>query len=254
MYGKLVHKVRCWGLFFQPVGHNQRILGHTSRIFPWSKFRNHGRSHICFDVGSREVCNEAPLIRHCTDSAAKELKGLVKLTFPSMYIEHWGQSSSFIGLPLPNFVFYAPLLRSEYPSIAYPCWDHSARTVVRNLMNSNITIVCGELKDIWFAHLEESPSCFNREAFQYHSIDQTKLWCYQSNPNSGNNSRITYTCTRVKGNTVVSQGICLDARWNWPSAKVISLISTSSCKRVLNEEYRKSWSWGHTWYFPWRFF
>lgn len=51
----------------------------------------------------------------------------------------------FIGLSIPGFRFYAPIFRAPYPSIAYPCWDHSGRTVVRNLMNENITIVCGIL-------------------------------------------------------------------------------------------------------------
>ena len=39
------------------------------------------------------------------------------------------------------------MFRAPYPSIAYPCWDHSGRTVVRNLMNENITIVCGILSN-----------------------------------------------------------------------------------------------------------
>ena len=101
---------------------------------------------LMLEVEKYAIRHNLPLIGHCTDSAANALKGLVKLATPSTYMDHCPTHSiKFIGLPLPNFVFYAPFLRSEYPSIAYPCWDHSARTVVRNLMNSNITIVCGEL-------------------------------------------------------------------------------------------------------------
>ena len=42
---------------------------------------------------------------------------------------------------MKGFVFYASILR-EVPSITYPCWDHSGRTSIRNLMNENIKIVC----------------------------------------------------------------------------------------------------------------
>ena len=38
-------------------------------------------------------------------------------------------------------MFFAPLLRVSNASIAYPCWDHSGRTVLRNLMNARISIV-----------------------------------------------------------------------------------------------------------------
>ena len=41
---------------------------------------------------------------------------------------------------MKGFVFHAPILR-EFPSIAYPCWDHSGRTPIRNLMNQKIKIV-----------------------------------------------------------------------------------------------------------------
>ena len=47
----------------------------------------------------------------------------------------------FLGLNMKNFVFFAPFIRSSFPSIAYPCWDHSGRTSIRNLMNVNIKIV-----------------------------------------------------------------------------------------------------------------
>ena len=35
----------------------------------------------------------------------------------------------------------APCFCKKYPSIAYACWDHSGRTVLRNLMNRNRTII-----------------------------------------------------------------------------------------------------------------
>ena len=103
---------------------------------------------LMLEVEKYAIRYSLPLIGHCTDSAANALKALVTLATPSTYTKHCPSTSvKFLGLPLPNFVFFAPFLRSEYPSIAYPCWDHSARTVVRNLMNSNITIVCGELEN-----------------------------------------------------------------------------------------------------------
>ena len=41
---------------------------------------------------------------------------------------------------MTGFVYFAPILR-KYPSVAYPCWDHSGRTSIRNLMNEKIKIV-----------------------------------------------------------------------------------------------------------------
>ena len=85
---------------------------------------------------------------HCTDSAANALNALIKLASPSTYTRKLpAHPLQFVGLPIKNFTFYAPFLRQGYPSIAYPCWDHSGRTVVKNLMNENITIVSGVLCD-----------------------------------------------------------------------------------------------------------
>ena len=86
-----------------------------------------------------------PLIGHCTDSAANSLSALIKVASPVTYQIPTLPQLTFLGLPKKDFVFFAPFLRSKYPTIAYPCCDHSARTVVRNLMNKNITIVCGKL-------------------------------------------------------------------------------------------------------------
>ena len=76
-----------------------------------------------------------PLIGHCTDSAANSLNALIKLASSETFK---GFTLSYIGLPLEDYVFCAPFLRPAYPSIAYPCWDHSGRTVLRNLMNANV--------------------------------------------------------------------------------------------------------------------
>ena len=44
-----------------------------------------------------------------------------------------------------EFCIFCPFIRSDFPSIAYPCWDHSARTVLRNLVKKNIQLVSGVL-------------------------------------------------------------------------------------------------------------
>ena len=60
---------------------------------------------------------QLPLIGHCTDSAANSLSGLVKLASPSTYANVC--NLTFIGLPLENYVFLGPFIRSTYPSVAY---------------------------------------------------------------------------------------------------------------------------------------
>ena len=84
------------------------------------------------------------LVGHCTDSTSNALSALLTLSSPSTY-KHVVESITFLGLPRKDFTFFAPFLRPGFPSIAYPCWDHSGRTSVRNLMNSNIPIVAGIL-------------------------------------------------------------------------------------------------------------
>lgn len=86
------------------------------------------------------------LVGHCTDSAANALNALTKHVSPGTY----GSLSSipaFLGLSRVDFIFFVPFLHPRYPAIAYPCWDHSARTVLRNLMNNKITVVCGTLEN-----------------------------------------------------------------------------------------------------------
>ena len=89
-----------------------------------------------------KLCNkyELSLVGHCTDSASNSLRALVTLATPSTYV-NISSNVKFLGLPMDGFVFYAPVLRKGYASIAYPCWDHCGRTAIRNLMNENIKIV-----------------------------------------------------------------------------------------------------------------
>ena len=42
---------------------------------------------------------------------------------------------------MTGFVYFAPILRKGYLSIAYPCWDHCRRTSICNLMNASISTV-----------------------------------------------------------------------------------------------------------------
>ena len=84
------------------------------------------------------------LVGHCTDSASNALSALLTRSSPSTY-KHVVESATFMGLPRKDFTFFAPILCPGFPSIAYPCWNHSGRTSVRNLMNSNISIVAGIL-------------------------------------------------------------------------------------------------------------
>ena len=85
-----------------------------------------------------------PVVGHCTDSASNALSALIMLATPSTY-SNLDKVPMFIGLSSHQYRFYAPILRPPYPAIAYPCWDHSGRTVLRTLMNEKITIVCGVL-------------------------------------------------------------------------------------------------------------
>ena len=84
------------------------------------------------------------LVGHCTDSASNALSALLKLAIPVTY-QHAKLMVTFLGLHRPDFHFLAPFLRPQYPSIAYPCWNHSSRMSLRNLMNDNLTIVAEKL-------------------------------------------------------------------------------------------------------------
>ena len=80
-----------------------------------------------------------PLIGHCTDSAANALNGLIKLASPSTLITQL-PGLNFIG---NGFCFSAALFAHILP-YHIPAGIIQAG-VLRNLMNENITIVCGTL-------------------------------------------------------------------------------------------------------------
>lgn len=96
-------------------------------------------SHIMIAVEKKSCIHNLSLVGHCTDSASNSLNALLKLATPSSYLLDRG--ISYLGLSIPSFFLFAPSLRAGYPSIAYLCWDHSGRTVLRNLMNCNRSIV-----------------------------------------------------------------------------------------------------------------
>ena len=91
------------------------------------------------EVEKQSRLHSLSLVGHCTDSAGNSLNALIKLASPLTF-EKFLKQIRFVGLKMKGFVFYAPILR-EFPSIAYPCWDHSGRTSIRNLMNQKIKIV-----------------------------------------------------------------------------------------------------------------
>ena len=92
-----------------------------------------------------DACNLS-LVGHCTDGASNALNALVFLASPLTY-HLSGISVSFLGLPREDCYFFAPFIRHNYPSIAYPCWDHSGRNVLRNLMNDRLALVCSMVDD-----------------------------------------------------------------------------------------------------------
>lgn len=93
---------------------------------------------LMLEVEHKAASHNVSLIGHCTDSASNSLKALIKLATPSDYlVEH---EISYLGLKLKGYHLFTPFFR-KYPSIVYACWDHSGRTVLRNLMNLNRTIV-----------------------------------------------------------------------------------------------------------------
>ena len=101
---------------------------------------------LMMEVEKRAAKYDLPLIGHCTDSASNALKALIKNASPNTY-KNLQTDLKFLGLDADDFVYFAPVLRLGYPCISYPCWDHSSRTSVRNLMNQNIQIVAEVLID-----------------------------------------------------------------------------------------------------------
>ena len=86
----------------------------------------------------KDLMISEPLITgHCTDSASITL---VKLASLSTYAEA-KLEVTFVGLKRQGSSYFAPMLWPNYPSIDYPCWNHSSQTAVYNLMTGNISIV-----------------------------------------------------------------------------------------------------------------
>ena len=94
---------------------------------------------VMLEVEHKAAAHNVSLIGHCTDSASNSLNALIKLATPSGYLVT--HKISFLGLKLKGYHLFAPFFRNNYPSIAYACWDHSGRTVLRNLTNQNRTII-----------------------------------------------------------------------------------------------------------------
>ena len=80
---------------------------------------------------------DLPLIGHSVASASNSLRALLKNASPETF-ENLSEPVKYLGLLLDDFVYVSPILRTGYPCISYPCWDHSGRTSIRNLMNQNI--------------------------------------------------------------------------------------------------------------------
>lgn len=126
------------------TGKNADIL---TGSFPESKSGVTG-DHIfalMLEFEKRAQERNLPLVGHCTDSASNSLNALLFLASPSTYNQLDGVSLVFLGLERSDYSFFAPFLRQSFPSIAYPCWDHSGRTVLRNLLNARLTLVSGIL-------------------------------------------------------------------------------------------------------------
>ena len=100
---------------------------------------------LMLEVERKALTHILSLVGHCTDSASNALNALLKLSTPSPDLVE--QGISYLGLKQKNYFLFAPFLRKQAPSIAYACWDHSARTVVRNLLSCTHTIVA-ELKEV----------------------------------------------------------------------------------------------------------
>ena len=99
-------------------------------------------SHIyalMLEVERRAASLNVSLVGHCTDSTLNALNALLKLASPTECLV--SQGIHFLGLQCKDYYLFAPFFRESFPSIAYACWDHSARTVVRNLVNHNRSIV-----------------------------------------------------------------------------------------------------------------
>ena len=96
-------------------------------------------SHIYVLMHTVEQKAEKYKVGHCTDSASNALNAWLKLATPTQHLVK--QDVSFLGLNEKSFYLFAPFFHSHFPSIAYSFWDHSARTVLCNLINHERTII-----------------------------------------------------------------------------------------------------------------
>jgi len=98
------------------------------------------------EVEKRASKYDLLLIGHCTYSASNALKVLIRNASPDTY-NKLQPNVKYLRLNLDDFVYFASVLHTGYPCISYPCWDHSSRTSIRNLMNRNVQIITEVLKD-----------------------------------------------------------------------------------------------------------
>lgn len=99
---------------------------------------------LMLEVEKKAMKHDLSLTGHCTDSASNALNALLMLATPTRYLAK-DLNVAYLGLSRPDFYLFAPFFRSSYPSIAYPCWDHSGRTVLRNLASSKREIVAEQM-------------------------------------------------------------------------------------------------------------
>ena len=92
-------------------------------------------SRILLDVEKQAKLYGVSLTGHCTDSTSNSLSTLIKLASLLTFTKF---SQQIHGLKNEELCIFCSHFKT---SIAYPCWDHSGRTSVRNLMNEKIEIV-----------------------------------------------------------------------------------------------------------------
>lgn len=163
-----------------------------------------------------------PLCGHCPDSAGNSLSVLHLLaTPPSCSV--LAVQPRFIGLNRADFIFFAPFLRPGFPSIAYPYWDHSCRTFLRNLMNEKVQIVSGKLANkgdgVQQYHIATayglqllnniSPPWWSHKPTLHPTFDRTVMQC--SEYCAQDNHWTIYSCSRILLHTVVPKSFHVDS-------------------------------------------
>ena len=123
---------------------------------------------VMLQVEQKALAHNVSLIAHCTDSAPNALNALLKLATPSQFLITKGVV--FLSLQRKDYYLFAPFVHSSYPSIAYACWDHSGRTVLRNLINRERTIVA-EVKCpiIQTRHVRKGVTSFSPQPLSFSS-------------------------------------------------------------------------------------